>query len=148
RSAVMDTLMAGYFDHAPVRGEVALQDDEPAGRLEWVVERPYHRLAGGFLRLRRLLRDRATRDRRKVARDEPTVEQSLEDEGTRCRLVQVGRDVAPARLHVREQGGLRGVAVEVVDREIGTRLLRHRDQVEDRVRGAAGGRDHGGGHAE
>ena len=46
---------------------------------------------------------------------------------------------ASSRMTVREQGSLRADAIEVFQREFHTGLARDRQQVEDRLRGPAGG---------
>ena len=46
RAGVLAALLSGHLDHAALRGEVAAQDHQPAGRLERVVERTDDLLAG------------------------------------------------------------------------------------------------------
>ena len=69
--------------------------------------------------------------------------QALDDDGDAARLVQVGGDVAAARLEVAQHRRGRGDAVEVVDVELDAGLVGDRQQVQDAVGRAAAGGDRG-----
>ena len=59
----MHVLMPCDFDHAPFRRKIAVQDDQPAGRLERSVERSHNFLLGSFSRCLRFLSDRLAANR-------------------------------------------------------------------------------------
>ena len=130
--------MARQLDDAAARRQVSAQDREPAGRLERLLDRHHHRLAG---RLHHLIRDLAQRpavDRHRTRMDQLPLGQLSGHQRDATGVEDVGRDVLPARLqtgHDRRPGRDR---VEVVDRERNAQLARDRQQMQHAIGRAAG----------
>src|SRR6266852_4669255 len=51
RSAMVQTLVPCYLDHAPLRREIAFEDDQASVRLDRIGKRAHHVLAGCLYRL-------------------------------------------------------------------------------------------------
>ena len=139
----METLRAGELHHAAVGGEVPAQDREPALGVDRVVERADHlltRLLGG---VGGLLGDGAPGDGRRVGMEDARVEQPLGHQPNAACPEQIRGHESAARLEVGEKRRALAHAVEVVDRQLHTRLFREREEVQDRVGRAAGGCDAG-----
>src|SRR5438093_12747687 len=102
-AAVGRALVPGHLHHAALGREVALQDDEAAGRLERPLERGDDLLPGRLDRARRLLRQGAAARRERAAVDEPGRDQPLRHHAGATRAAQVDGGEAPPGLQVRPQ---------------------------------------------
>jgi len=63
RPAMRHALVAGDLDHASFRGEVALENHQPAGLFDWLRDRAHDFLPGGFACRIGLDADRSARHR-------------------------------------------------------------------------------------
>ena len=143
RAAVLAALVAGQLDDAAVRRERAVEDGQPAVRLERRLERVDDLLAGRLDDVGGDLGDRPAVDGRRVAVEEPgPLEQLAHDQRDAARLVHVERGVAAARPHVGDERGPVGDGPELVDVERDPELVGDREQMQHAV-----GRAAGGGHA-
>ena len=136
--------MAGELDDAALGRERAAQDREAAGRLQ---RRRSHETTtswpGRSLDRGRDLAERAAVDAARALVDEAGADELARDEADAARLVQVGGDVAAARLQVGDDRRARRDRVEVVELERDAGLARDREQVQHAVRRAAGAGDRG-----
>jgi hypothetical protein len=142
-AAVEQPLVSGELDDRTLRGEVPVQDREPARRLERRLDRHHDLLARPFPDGGRDLPQRAAVDVRRTRMDELPLGELARDEGDAAGLVHVGGHEATARLQARDDRRPRGDSVEVGEREREVELARDREQVEDAVRRAACRRDGG-----
>ena len=136
--------MARELHDAALGREVPAQDREPARGLERRLDRDDDLLALPLDGGRRDLAERAPVDVRRVVVDEPHFRELARDERDAAGLVHVGGDEAAARLQARDDGRPLGDPLEVLELEGDLELAGDREQVEDAVRRAAGGRDRGG----
>ncbi len=144
RPAMLPSLVAGELHDAAFRGERAVQDGQPAGRLERRLDRANDRLAGRLDGGRGDLGDRPAIDGRGVAVEQARPAQELaHDEAHAAGVVQVRRGVATARLQVGDDRRPVGDGPEFVDVERDAVLVGDRQQVQDAV-GRTAGRRHGG----
>ena len=135
----MTPLVPGQLDHAPLGRERSLQDGQPARRAEGLVDGAHHLLPGCLARQGAFLFQRPPADGRAVLQ-QAEIEEALHDQPLAARPLQVGRDEAPARLHVDDDGRLGGDGAELVDRQRDARLVRDGEQMQDGVGRAGAGR--------
>jgi hypothetical protein len=140
---VQPPLVAGELDHAAVGREVAAQDRQPAAGLDRVVQRPHDALSRRLGRLASVVADGPAGHRHRVLVQQAGLEQSPGDERDAAGLVEVRRDVPAPGLEVAQQRRPRADRVEVVDRQVHADLAGDGQQVQDRVRRAAGAGDRG-----
>ncbi len=109
--------MTGNFYDATFRGEISLEDDEPAGRLERRVE-----FADNFLRWRFLgacgfLGEGASSDGETIAAEQSSFNQALCDERSAACCVEIGCDKTSSGFEIGNNGNFGADAVEIVNRE-------------------------------
>ena len=143
RAGLAHALGAGDLDDGALGGEVAVQDREPALRLDRVGDGTDDVLAGCLVGRVGLLADRPAGDRDLVAVQQPGLGEAAEDQRHAAGAVEVGGDVAAAGLQVGEQRRLPGDPLEVGHLERDPGLAGDGEQVEDAVGRAAGGADAG-----
>ena len=141
-------VVAGDLHHRAFRREIALEDDQAAGRLDRVRQRPHDDLVRRFRRFARVLADRPPGDRHRVGMQMSAFEQPPRDERDAAGAMQIGGDEAATRLEIREQRHTRVDAVEVFDVERHLRFVGDGEQVQHGVGRAAGGGDGGDGVLE
>ncbi len=145
RAAKLQQVVPGDFDHAAFGREVALEDRQPAVRLEGLIQRPDDRLPRSLFGLLRFFADGLARDGHRVRVQVTAFKQPPGDELNAARIVEVARHKAPARLEVGNERGARADAVEVVNAQFDSGLVGNGEQMEDGVGRAAGGGDAGDG---
>ena len=130
--------MPGDLHHAAVRRERAAQHRDAALRVDRRGER-VHDLAVGLRRVEvgEVLGHRLAGDGEAVAVEQTGVEQLADHHLHAADAVEVGHVVLAVRLHVGDVRDARADAVEVVELELDTGLVRDREQVQHRVGGAA-----------
>ena len=133
-------LVAGDLDYRAVGGKVAAQDSQAArgatGRVE-VIDNGLVVHSGGFLEV---FRQGLAVHRHGVPVQQAGVQQTLADERYSTVAAQVGHDVAAARLHVGDVGGVAADAIEVLQRQVNVRFPSNGHQVQHGVGGASHGR--------
>src|SRR5262249_55809657 len=137
RAAVPLQRVVGDLDHAPLRSQVPLEDDEAALRAERVRERPHHFLAGSLLRGGALLLQGAAGDGQRRPVRVATFYQAPGQHRDAAGAVQLRSSEPPARLQVAQKRRAPRDAVEIVQGQVDAHLARQRDQVQDSVRRAA-----------
>src|SRR5882762_6106807 len=133
RAAMEVALLTRDLGHASVGGEIAPEDREPALGLERIGQRPDHLLARRLARGPRFLADRPAGDGRRVAVDEPGLEQPLGDDSHAAGVVHLGSRVVTPGPHVGEERCLARDLVELVDGQLDAGFLGDGEQVQDRV---------------
>jgi hypothetical protein len=137
--AVVPALVARQLHHAAVRGERPTKDRQSADRLERPLQGNDDLLTRRLHRGRSDLGKRPAVDIGRVAVNEIALEQLARDESDATRLVHVGRGEPAARHHVRDDRGPVGYLTELVEGQRDAVFLGDREEVQDAVRGAAGG---------
>src|SRR5207302_10805548 len=89
RSGERFIALAGHFEYAAIRSKIASQDEEAAGFLERMVDRPDHLLPGGFLNPRGFFSDRAAGDRQAVALNLLGFRQTLGQKAHAARSIEI-----------------------------------------------------------
>ena len=121
--------MPGDFDHAASGSEIAPEDDEPARRLQWRLDRHDHILSRRFNRLGGLLGDRPAGHGHLAAVQLAGIEQSLREQLCPACPVHVERHITASRTEVADQRGTLTDLVEVVDIQLDPGLPGDRHQV-------------------
>src|SRR5207302_6019222 len=78
-TAVIGALVARHLYHTAIRSNIALEDDEPACRLDRIAHRTYDVLPGRLPDVDDLLRQRPTAGRRQVACRNPGFDEPVRD---------------------------------------------------------------------
>ena len=130
--------MPATFTTPPLRRERAAQHRDAALRVDRIGER-VNDLAVGlrWIEIGEVLGHGLAGDGEAIAVEQTVLEQLAENQLHAADTVEVGHVVLAVRLHVGDVRNARADAIEVVELELDTRLVRDREQVQHRVRGAA-----------
>ena len=128
--------------YGALRRQVAAKDHQVAFLLNGISQGANHFLVlrVGFC-IGQVLGHGLPRDGHTVAIQEACIEQQLHQRYRATDSDQVGHDVLTARFQVRENGDLLSDAGEVVQAELDPGRMRHRQEVQDGIGGAAQGHD-------
>mmetsp|Transcript_46316 Transcript_46316/g.144899 ORF Transcript_46316/g.144899 Transcript_46316/m.144899 type:complete len:355 (+) Transcript_46316:1223-2287(+) len=136
-------LLARDLGDGALGGEVAVEDLDVAGVLDGVAERADDLLALGEAReIGEVLGHGLARDGHAGAVDEALLHEELHDGGRAADALHVLHYVGAGGLEVGEEGHAVGHGLEVVRRELDAHGVRHGDEVQHGVGGAARGHDH------
>ena len=95
RPGKLKAFFAGNFRHGPVRCEIALENPQPAGCLDGLVDRMHDFLSRRLLGLRRFLADGLPRHRHRRLIDQLRIGETLRDERHAAGRKQVVRHELP-----------------------------------------------------
>ena len=125
------------FHYATFRGEIAFKDNQSAGGLERIGQRPHYFLSGRFVRHLSGLGDRLAGHCHGIGMNEVAVHQSLGDELNATGFVQIVCDKTAARFEIRDERSARADPIEIVDGQLDAGFARDSQQVQHRIGGAA-----------
>src|SRR5262249_45886651 len=117
RAAEGVVVVTGYLNYAAFWGEIALKNDQPASRFEWVFRTADYFLFRGFFGRVRFLADGFSRDGQCFRLQQPRFDHAFGHQGGSAGCEKVGGNKAAGGFEVGDDRRSRADAVEIVNRK-------------------------------